>query len=120
MIGSISNVIGGSIGILVAPFFVTGTNKSQFVRMILFESSLSIACSVLILVFMRNRPPTPSSPSGAVKREPFLSSIKSIMTNSSFIMILAVVSLSLGTFNVFYTVVELLIIPYGLTPVRFT
>jgi hypothetical protein len=42
------------------------------------------------------------------------------MRNFSFVMILAVVSLSLGTYNVFYTVVELLIIPYGLTPVRFT
>jgi FLVCR family MFS transporter 7 len=120
MIASVSNIIGGAVGVVIAPIFVTENSKSQFVVLLLFETCLTVVICVLTLIFTRNRPPTPPSPSGATKRDAFVPALKSIMSNFSFVMTLSVVSLSLGTFNVFNTVVELLIVPYGLTSVIFT
>jgi MFS family permease len=120
MIASIANGVGGAIGLLVPPLFVTGNNKSQFLTLLLFEAGLSVVCCGAALIFMRNRPPTPPSPSGAVKREAFVPALKSVMTNFPFLMTLGVVSLSLGTNNVFNTVVEIVIVPYGFNSVRFT
>lgn len=118
MIASTANVIGGAIGLIIPPLFVTSNSKAQFVSLLLFEAGISVIICTATLIFMRNRPPTPSSPSGATAREPFWPAFKACMNNRSFLLTFAIVGLSLGTNNIFNTVVELLVTPYGFSSVN--
>jgi hypothetical protein len=97
MIASISSFVGGAIGLAVPHLFITHSSQSQFLNLLLFEEGLSVVCCSAALILMPNRPPTHPSPSGEVKHEAFMTALKSVMTNFSFLMKLCVVSLSLGT-----------------------
>ncbi|KAK9380909.1 major facilitator superfamily domain-containing protein [Kockiozyma suomiensis] len=109
-LASLSNPLGGAIGQLVSPAFVTET--SQFSNSVLW---VSIIATILCLpaFFIPSRPPLPPCPSAANPKLPIPKSFKLLITNRRFIVIFLIFSILVGYFNSFSSLINQIMEPYG-------
>lgn len=118
MIASLGNNIGAAVGVLIPSFFVDSNSLSQFVELLVMEAGISVLVCGTSLILMRNKPPVAPSPTGATTREEFMPAFKTAMSNVSFLMMLVVTAMSMGTYNIFITVIQVVTDDYGFTSVQ--
>ncbi|KAK7206295.1 putative cell surface receptor/MFS transporter [Myxozyma melibiosi] len=109
-LASLSNPLGGAIGQLVSPAFVTKT--SEFPNSVLWTSIIATILCVPAF-FIPSRPPFPPCPSAAKPKLPFSESFKALKCNCRFIIIFVVFSVLVGFFNSFSSLINQVMEPYG-------
>ncbi|MDR2610632.1 MAG: MFS transporter, partial [Clostridiales Family XIII bacterium] len=110
-LGLLSNYVGIMIGLIVVPLILAGGTDIKGMLMI-----LGIVCavfSVLFFIFTKEAPPTPPCAEEDYVREHFLSGMKQLFRKKDFIKILLAFFLTLGVFNVFFTLIEPIIQSIG-------
>jgi len=119
----LTGVVGGSIGFLL-PGYIVGEETSPeiakplFLRLLLIEAIIATVLCVPAFFFLREKPPTPPSPSAEVKRAPFKQGLKLMVKNTNFLWLLAQQGCVLGAINTLLTVMQSLINPFGYTQVQ--
>ncbi len=73
---------------------------------------MGIACFGLNLILQKNKPPTPPSESGNLKREPFIESMKKVIRKKNFILLLIQFGCYFGIFNAISITLSYLINPW--------
>jgi Na+/melibiose symporter-like transporter len=72
---------------------------------------------IILVIFFRNKPPTPPSAPKLEKKAPFMQSLKLLFTNRNMILMIFVFAGIVGVFNALGTVVGEFATRYGFTNV---
>ena len=101
-LASVSNPIGIGIGSILPPLLVSTCSDIFTMQWVLaVPASVSF---LLVLLFLRERPPTPPSASAALPPLAFLSGMRALMRNRAYLLLLAGFSLAVGVFSTFSSV----------------
>ncbi|KAF9573429.1 hypothetical protein EC968_008514 [Mortierella alpina] len=115
MIGSVSNAFAAALAQLIIP--VITTDKDSMVNSVLVSAILSVVAALPVL-FMKERPPTPPSPSAAealeeTTEEPFWVSLKKVGSNKQFLILMFLFGTFVGFFNAFSSLISQFTAPFG-------
>jgi FLVCR family feline leukemia virus subgroup C receptor-related protein len=119
----LTGTAGGAIGFLL-PGSMVGSESSPdkgkelFMKLLLIEAIIATVLSAPVFIFFREKPPTPPSPSASVKRENFKNSMKLLVKNKPFLVLLLQQCTVLGAVNSFASVLQSLIDPFGYTQMQ--
>ena len=106
-IGTLAQYAGIIIALAVTPMLIPETGDGyNFVSMLWIYGIASILSAVLILVFMREEPPTPPSPDEFTKRDTPKVAIVDIFKNREMQMLLLLFFIGLGIFNAVSTCID--------------
>jgi len=111
----IATAIGVALGMIITPMLVINFN---FRIMLLIYGILALISSALFIIFAKNKPLTPPSPSSpspnfANEKISMVKGFKLLFSNRNFIILVVMFSLAMGIFNMITTYIELIIIPRG-------
>ncbi len=112
-IALISQFIGIALGLFITPIL---TPANDLLPMLLTYGILSLIISVIFIVFVKDKPPTP--PTKDIMEEKVLISegLKKLFMNKQFIILLILFFLGLGIFNTVTTYIEGIVEPRGYNP----
>ncbi|KAJ8981718.1 hypothetical protein NQ317_003783 [Molorchus minor] len=120
-IGVFGNQLGIATGFLLPPLIVN-TNGSeeditqQFYILFLFVAVLTTILLILIVIFFKNGPPTPPSHAVAQQDAPenvdFIGSLKNLITNRSYMLLLNAYGINVGIFYAISTLLNQIILQY--------
>ena len=102
-------MIGGAIGQLIPVWIVkdgSHFHQSQITTLMIVEASYASFMLVLVLHFFRNKPHKPPSPTASQQREPFCKSMKLLLSNWNFILLVLTFFCIVGTLNNLATILE--------------
>lgn len=107
-VGSLAQYIGIIIALGVTPLFISEIQMDGFgiKRMMLIYGIISVAGSVLLLIFMREESPTPPTSEEFVQRSNPIKGIKEIFRNSDMRWLLLLFFIGLGIFNAVSTCID--------------
>jgi MFS family permease len=106
-IGTLAQYAGIIIALAVTPMLIPETgNGYNFVSMLWIYGAASILSAVLILIFMREEPPTPPSPDEFTERDKPKVAIVDIFKNREMQMLLLLFFIGLGIFNAVSTCID--------------
>lgn len=122
-LGSVSNPIGGALGLLVPPVVYGITGSIPI--LLLVDCILALIALLLILIFFKKRPRHPPSMT-ALKQEykdkykknanrEFKEAIVFLFKDRSYIILFLIYSLNVGAFQALATLVSQLTTPFGYT-----
>jgi MFS family permease len=103
-LGLLSNYVGIMIGLILVPSIISGGTDIKGMLMIL--GVIAAVISVLFIIFTKEAPPTPPCADEDYTRERFVAGIKHLFKKKDFVKILLSFFLTLGVFNVFFTLIE--------------
>ncbi|EOD50176.1 putative cell surface receptor mfs transporter protein [Neofusicoccum parvum UCRNP2] len=109
-LASLANPFGGALGQLIDPFWAT--KPSEVPNMVLYTAILSTIASIPSF-FVPAHPPTPPSASSSRKPTPLGASLRSLLLNPSFWLILIPYGVYVGFFNAFSSLLNQILYPYG-------
>lgn len=78
----------------------------------LIEFIMAVICFVPNILFQQSKPPTAPSFSAVAKREPFAKSMKSLMNNTNYILLLVAFGCYFGIFNGLSIILSYLLNPW--------
>jgi len=81
--------------------------------MLFIYGILALISSIVFVIFVKKKPPTPPSSKVVMEKIYMFKGFRLLFSNRNFIILIVVFSLSLGTFNMITTYVELIVIPRG-------
>ncbi|MDR1272319.1 MAG: MFS transporter [Clostridiales Family XIII bacterium] len=110
-LGLLSNYVGIMIGLILVPVILSGGTDIQGMLMIL--GIVAAIFSALFCIFTKEAPPTPPCADEDYVREKFLSGMKQLFKKKDFIKIMLAFFLTLGVFNVFFTLIEPILQSFG-------
>ncbi|KAF2675137.1 MFS general substrate transporter [Microthyrium microscopicum] len=110
---SLANPLGGALGQLIAPSWVSKDPKS-IPTMVLYVAIISSVATIPSL-FIPARPPTPVSPASSVPKAPLSDTIRQLSHNKSFYLILIPFATYVGFFNATSSLINQILSPYGFT-----
>lgn len=87
--------------------------------LMLTEAVLSSIIALMVLLFLKSKPPHPPSISAGEDRSSFKDAIRSLLRNQSYLLLFFAFSMGLGTFNAMATMVQPLVTDYGFSSVSF-
>ncbi len=107
-LGTLAQYAGIIIALAVTPMLISVANSESydFMKMLWIYGVASIAASVLILLFMRNEPPTPPAPEEFTERTNPIKGIKGIFSNRDMQWLLILFFIGLGIFNAVSTCID--------------
>lgn len=125
-IGVFGNQLGVAIGFLMPPMLVNGkgdsdTIGSELFMMFLIVAIMSSVLFVLIILFFKAEPPTPPSfaqveastaSHEAENKVDFFHSVKHLMTNCSYVLLLNAYGINVGIFYAISTLLNQIILQY--------
>lgn len=76
------------------------------------ETILAAVCYIPNMIFQENKPPTPPSDSGNVKREPFKIAMAKLFRNRNYILLLIAFGCYFGIFNGISIILSYLLTPW--------
>jgi MFS family permease len=80
----------------------------------MFYSNIFVVTSSLILIiFIKNKPPTPPSLAANTKKESYLKSFKICLSNKDFILLTFFFGLSIGSISTLATIVQQVLQPFN-------
>mmetsp|Transcript_21902 Transcript_21902/g.34020 ORF Transcript_21902/g.34020 Transcript_21902/m.34020 type:complete len:231 (+) Transcript_21902:805-1497(+) len=118
-----AQAIGGAIGFVIPTIFVKedDTNeefKTHIQQALLLQAIFGVLCGLACVIFFRNQPPSPPSPTAFDRvDEPgmFKKSIVTLLTDGNLWLLFGVFGLIQGSFNTFGTIVGYLGDSFGYT-----
>ncbi len=107
-LGTLAQYAGIIIALAVTPMLIQVTQSGgfDFVKMLWIYGIASIASAVLIIVFMREEPPTPPTSDKFIERTNPIEGLKSIFTNRDMKLLLLLFFIGLGIFNAVSTCID--------------
>ncbi|KAG7203314.1 hypothetical protein KM043_010403 [Ampulex compressa] len=121
-IGVFGNQLGIAIGFLFPPMLVPNSDDLNVVGrglqiMFYIVTAFTSVVLVLILLFFKAEPPMPPSPAQAVQREAestpnFFQSIKKLLTNFGYVLLLLSYGINVGIFYALSTLLNQIIVGY--------
>lgn len=121
-LASMSNSMGTAFGMIFPTLFVTQAHGNptieaqnrEGVRMNLIIQAVAATLIMLFSwIFVQNKPPMPPSASASTKREPFLASLKSLVTDVQFLKLMVCYGLMNAIFGNVATCIGELTVVYG-------
>ena len=109
-ISLIATALGVALGMVITPILVIVLN---FRSMLFIYGLLALISSIIFVIFVKNKPPTPPSSNLVIDKIYIFKGFKLLFSNRNFIILVVVFSLGMGTFNMITTYVELIVIPRG-------
>ncbi|KAI5264526.1 MFS general substrate transporter [Aureobasidium subglaciale] len=109
-IASLANPLGGALGQLIGPLWVT--KPEDVPDMVLYTAIIScVAC--LPSFFIPSKPPTSPSVNGDIEKLNVSESIQSLKRNKPFFLILTAFGVYVGFFNAVSSLINQIFEPYG-------
>jgi MFS family permease len=107
-LGSLAQYIGIIIALAVTPLLVhqLPDGSYQISGMLWIYAYVSVAGAVLILIFIREDPPTPPASEELIGRTKPISGIREILNNRDMILLLLIFFFGLGIFNAVSTCID--------------
>lgn len=107
-LGSLAQYIGIIVALAVTPLLMPQLNDGTYdvTKMLWIYGIISVAGAVLVLVFMREEPPTPPTSVEFTKRTSPLTGIKDIFRNRDMQLLLLLFFIGLGIFNAVSTCID--------------
>ncbi|KAI9339090.1 hypothetical protein BDR26DRAFT_862610 [Obelidium mucronatum] len=113
---SLAQFVGTAVVLGAAPAIVAENPENvEKLNLITFLMCLVLGLPSLIV---RNKPPFPPSKSAAsaeLKPVPFIQGLKSLLTNSQFILMFIIFGVIIGAFECYVTLISDYVVPYGYT-----
>ena len=109
-ISLIATALGVALGMVMTPILVIVLN---FRSMLFIYGLLALISSIIFVIFVKNKPPTPPSSNLVIDKIYIFKGFKLLFSNRNFIILVVVFSLGMGSFNMITTYVELIVIPRG-------
>ncbi len=107
-VGTLAQYAGIIIALAVIPMLIPEMQNGtyNFVKMLWIYGAASITAAILILVFMREEPPTPSASEEFTERSGSIAEIKDIFNNRDTKFLLLLFFVRLGIFNAVSTCID--------------
>jgi len=107
-LGTLAQYVGIIIALAVTPMLIQVTQSGgyDFVKMLWFYGIASIVPAILIIIFMREEPPTPPMSDEFTQRTSPIAGIKEIFGNRDMILLLILFFIGLGIFNAVSTCID--------------
>ncbi len=107
-LGTLAQYVGIIIALAVTPMLIQVTQSGgyDFVKMLWFYGIASIVSAILIIIFMREEPPTPPMSDEFTQRTSPIAGIKEIFGNRDMILLLILFFIGLGIFNAVSTCID--------------
>ncbi|MCF6358128.1 MAG: MFS transporter, partial [Draconibacterium sp.] len=107
-LGTLAQYVGIIIALAVTPMLIQVTQSGgyDFVKMLWFYGIASIISAILIIIFMREEPPTPPMSDEFTQRTSPIAGIKEIFGNRDMILLLILFFIGLGIFNAVSTCID--------------
>ena len=107
-LGTLAQYVGIIIALAVTPLLVhqSTIGNYQISDMLWIYGYISVAGAVVVLIFMREAPPTPTAPEEFTERIKPVAGIRSISGNSNMIILLLIFFFGLGIFNAVSTCID--------------
>ena len=107
-LGSLAQYIGIIIALAVTPMLIQQLPNGQYQisHMLWIYGYISIAGAILVLIFMREEPPTPPAIEEFTHRTNPIKGIKDILHNRDMLILLLLFFLGLGIFNAVSTCID--------------
>lgn len=109
-ISLIATALGVALGMVMTPILVITLN---FGSMLFIYGILALISSIVFVILIKNKPPTPPSSNFVINKIDMFKGFKLLFSNRNFVILAVVFLLSLGSFNFITTYVELIVIPRG-------
>ncbi|KAF1351023.1 major facilitator superfamily domain-containing protein [Delphinella strobiligena] len=109
-LASLANPLGGALGQLIGPLWVTDRNSIP--HMVLYTAIISSVAS-LPAFFIPTKPPTPPSASAAQEKLELLGSIRQLCCIRDFWLLFVPFSVYVGFFNASSSLLNQILEPYG-------
>ncbi len=106
----ISQFIGIMLGVLITPFIVGASNIPV---MILIYGILALISGAFFAIFVKNKPPTPSSIETSREKVLMGEGLKQLFLNKYFLILFITFFFGLGIFNFITSYIELIVAPRG-------
>ncbi|MGA2504512.1 MAG: MFS transporter [Anaerolineales bacterium] len=111
-LGTLAIYVGIFLGLALTPLL---TLHYQIGGMLIAYGIAAVVAALVFIIFSRERPATPPCPPGMEVRSLVLDGFKQIFRQRSFILLLVIFFVALGTFNAVTTWIENIIAPRGFT-----
>ncbi|XP_046430582.1 uncharacterized MFS-type transporter C09D4.1 isoform X1 [Neodiprion virginianus] len=121
-IGVFGNQLGVAVGFLFPPMLVKNSEDVTVIgdglqTMFYIVAAITSVILVLILLFFKAEPPLPPSSAQAVQREAetsenFLFSVKTLLLNKGYLLLLLSYAINVGIFYALSTLLSQIILPY--------
>jgi sugar phosphate permease len=110
-LGTLAQFLGMIIVNIVTPFIVTvnvsaGVETYDLRSMLLTYGIVSAVGALLLIVFLREKPPTPAGPEGDEERFLTMEGIKHILKHRDMILVMLLFFIGLGMFNAIATCID--------------
>ncbi len=109
-ISLIATALGVALGMVMTPILVISLN---FRSMLFIYGILALISSIVFVILIKNKPPTPPSSNVVVEKIYMFKGFKLLFSNRNFVILAVIFTLGMGTFNFITTYVELIVIPRG-------
>lgn len=109
-ISLIATGLGVALGMIMTPILVINLN---FGSMLLIYGILALISSIVFVLLVKNKPPTPPSSNSAIDKIYMFKGFKLLFSNRNFVILAVVFTLGMGAFNMITTYIELIVIPRG-------
>jgi predicted MFS family arabinose efflux permease len=106
----ISQFIGIMLGVLITPFIVGASNIPI---MVLIYGILALISGALFVIFVKNKPPTPSSSETSREKVIMGEGLRKLFLNKYFLILFITFFFGLGIFNFITSYIELIVVPRG-------
>ncbi|XP_034942789.1 uncharacterized MFS-type transporter C09D4.1 isoform X2 [Chelonus insularis] len=121
-IGVFGNQLGIAVGFLFPPMLVSNSNDTRIIEqgfraMNYTNAAITSIAFLLILIFFKAKPPLPPSPAQAAlhdidKSEDFFQSLKRLVLNFGYIMLLLSYAVNVGIFYAISTLLNQIVLKY--------
>lgn len=107
-LGTLAQYVGIIIALALTPMLIQVTQGGgfDFVKMLWIYGIASILAAVLLIVFMREKPPTPPTSGNFIERTNPIEGIKDIFSNRDMKLLLLLFFIGLGIFNAVSTCID--------------
>lgn len=114
-IATMATYVGMIVAMVLTPWL---TNSVGLKGTLLLYGYVAVACAVVFLIFSRERPPVPPGPGEELVNQINIKDLKGLLRKSSFIILIVLFFIVMGTFNAVMTWVENILNPRGISSVQ--
>lgn len=114
-IATMATYVGMIVAMVLTPWL---TDSLGLKGMLLAYGYVAVACALVFLAFSRERPPVPPGPGEELVNRVNFKDLKGLLHKSSFLILMVLFFIVMGTFNAVMTWVENILSPRGISSVQ--